>query len=58
MSKIIPKITIDDREVPYLDGKYQLNGSLTAATLQFTLPLSYASYKKLWNKEVTFFLKE
>ena len=58
MSKIIPKITIDGREVPYLDGKYQFNGSLTAATLQFTLPLSYAGYKKLWNKEVMFFLND
>tara|TARA_R110002020_G_scaffold50985_6_gene144539 strand:+ start:4204 stop:5256 length:1053 start_codon:yes stop_codon:yes gene_type:complete len=56
MSKIIPKIAIDGKAVPYLDGKYQLNGGLTAATLQFTLPLTYASYKKLWNKEVTFYL--
>ena len=58
MSQIIPSVLIEGREVPYLEGEYQNAGGLTAATLQFRLPLSYAGYKQLWNKEVTFFLKK
>ena len=58
MAQIIPSVLIDGRSVSYLDGEYQNTGGLTAATLQFKLPLSYAGYNQLWNKEVTFFLNE
>ena len=58
MAQIIPSVLIEGRNVPYLEGEYQNTGGLTAATLQFKLPLQYAGYNQLWNKEVTFFLNE
>ena len=58
MRKISPKILIDGREVPYIQGSYQKGGSLTAAVLEFNLPLTYGGRKKLWNKEVTLYMNE
>jgi len=56
MVKISPNILIDGQEVDYLKGSYKLGGNLTAATLEFTLPIQYGGRKKLWNKEVTLYL--
>ena len=53
-----PKVCIDGREVDFLKGSYQSNGNLTAATLTFTIPQIFGGTKKLWNKEVTFFLNK
>tara|TARA_R100001015_G_C4626814_1_gene186020 strand:+ start:959 stop:2008 length:1050 start_codon:yes stop_codon:yes gene_type:complete len=53
MSEITPEVRIEGVSVDYIDGTYQSTGGLTAATLQFKLPKSYAGYKDLWNKEVT-----
>ena len=58
MRNISPKIFIDGREVDYLEGKYKIAGTLTAATLNFKLPLAYGGRMKLWNKEVTLYLNE
>jgi len=58
MNKITPDVRIEGRSVVFLDGTYTNTGGLRAATLQFSLPLSFGGYKKLWNKEVTFFLSE
>ena len=58
MSKITPSVLIEGRSVPYDNGVYVNNGGLSAATLQFSLPLTYGSFKQLWNKEVTFFMNE
>jgi len=58
MLEATPKIYIEGREVDYLQGGYKNDGNLTAASLSFTLPLTFAGLKKLWNKEVTFFLNE
>ena len=58
MNKITPEIKIEGRNIPFLEGAYTNTGGLRSATLQFTLPLSFGGYKKLWNKEVTFFLSE
>ena len=58
MREISPKILIDGEEVDYLDGKYELGGSLTSAVLTFKLPLAYGAGKKLWNKEVLLYLNE
>ena len=58
MNEITPEVKIEGVSVDYLEGQYQSTGGLTAATLQFKLPLSYAGYKHLWNKEVELFLKE
>ena len=58
MKEITPEIRIEGRIVEYLEGNYQNTGGLTAATLQFKLPRQYDGFRKLWNKEVTFFLDE
>jgi len=51
-----PKICISGREVDFLQGGYKCDGGLTAATLTFKIALTFGGLKKLWNKEVTFFL--
>jgi len=58
MNEITPDIKIEGRSAVFIEGAYTNTGGLTAATLQFKLPLEYGGYKKLWNKEVTFFLNE
>ena len=58
MKEITPEIRIEGKVVEYLEGNYQNTGGLTAATLQFKLPRQYDGFRKLWNKEVTFFLNE
>ena len=58
MNEITPEVRIEGVAVDYLEGQYQNTGGLTAATLQFKLPITYAGYKHLWNKEVEFYLKE
>jgi|TARA_R110000824_G_scaffold194407_1_gene377027 hypothetical protein len=58
MKETIPSIKIEGRNVPYIKGAFTLTGLMRAATLQFSLPLTYGGYKKLWNKEVTFFFSE
>ena len=55
MNEIIPEIRIEGREVPFTRGAYTSTGGLTAATLEFTLPRTFGGFKKLWNKEVTFY---
>jgi len=56
VKKIIPEIRIEGIVVPFTKGAYTSSGGLTAATLQFTLPTNYGGFKKLWNKEVTFYV--
>jgi|TARA_Y100000401_G_scaffold63764_1_gene50668 hypothetical protein len=56
MTEITPEVRIEGISVDYIDGMYQNTGGLTSATLQFKLPKTYAGYKHLWNKEVTFVL--
>jgi hypothetical protein len=51
-----PKICISGKEVDFLKGGYKCDGGLTAAALTFTMALTFGGLKKLWNKEVTFFL--
>jgi hypothetical protein len=58
MNEITPEVRIEGISVDYLDGNYQNTGGLTAATLQFRLPRKTDGFRKLWNKEVTFFLNE
>ena len=58
MNEVIPKICIEGRAVDYIQGAYVNSGGLTAATLQFELPLIKDGYRKLWNKEVTFYLNQ
>ena len=58
MKEITPEVKIEGRNVDYLEGSYQNTGGLTSATLQFKLPLQGSGYRKLWNKEVTMYLKE
>tara|TARA_R110002012_G_scaffold269293_1_gene453370 strand:- start:767 stop:1819 length:1053 start_codon:yes stop_codon:yes gene_type:complete len=58
MIEITPRICIDGREVDYLEGSYKSDGGLTSSEITFKLPLTYGGMKKLWNKEVTFYLNE
>ena len=58
MTRLIPKITIENVEVDYFDGNYAQPGGLAAATLTFNIPMQEAGMKKLWNKEVKLFLNE
>lgn len=58
MASISAKIFIEGKEVDYIDGSYKNSGGMTAAELTFKLPLTFGGMKKLWNKEVTFFLNE
>ncbi len=58
MDAIIPRVCIDGREVDYIDGDYSNQGNLTSATLTFKMPLTQGGMKKLWNKEVTFYLNQ
>jgi len=58
MLELTPKICIEGKEVDYIKGGYKCDGNLTSATLTFTLPLTFAGLKKVWNKEVTFFLND
>ena len=58
MRESIPKIEIEGREVPFIKGAYISTGLLRAASLQFTLPLTYDGYRNLWNKEVTFYFEQ
>tara|TARA_R100000458_G_scaffold46832_1_gene45433 strand:+ start:9462 stop:10514 length:1053 start_codon:yes stop_codon:yes gene_type:complete len=58
MSESLPRIEIEGKSVPFIKGAYTDTGILRAASLEFTLPLTYGGYKKLWNKEVTFYFDE
>jgi len=58
MAEITARVCIDGREVDYIDGSYKSAGNLTAAELNFKLPLTYGGMKKLWNREVKFYLNE
>ena len=58
MTEITARVCIDGREVDYIEGSYKNAGNLTAAELNFKLPLTYGGMKKLWNREVTFYLHE
>lgn len=55
MNKILPSVYIEGREVELIKGAYTSTGGLRAATLQVTLPLISDGYRKLWNKEITFY---
>ena len=58
MLEITPKICIEGREVDFLQGGYKSDGGMSSSELTFKLPLTYGGMKKLWNKEVTFYLNE
>ena len=58
MIEVTPRICIEGREVDFLDGSYKGDGGITSAEITFKLPLTYGGTKKLWNKEVTFYLNE
>jgi len=58
MIEVTPKICIEGREVDFLEGSYKGDGGITSAEMTFKLPLTYGGTKKLWNKEVTFYLNE
>jgi hypothetical protein len=46
MREITARVCIDGREVDYIEGSYQNDGNLTAATLSFKLPLTMGGMKK------------
>ena len=58
MIEITPRICIDGREVDYIKGSYKSDGNLKAANMTFTISQMFGGTKKLWNKEVTFYLNK
>jgi len=58
MNRLIPKITIDGKEVTFLDGALTNTGGLRAASMDFKIPLRYGNEMKLWNKEVVMYMNE
>ena len=55
MNNLTPSVYIEGRQVDVIKGAYTNTGGLRAATLQITLPLVSDGYRKLWNKEITFY---
>ena len=55
MNELTPSVYIEGKEVDLIRGAYTNTGGLRAATLEVTLPLESDGYRKLWNKEVTFY---
>jgi len=58
MKVLTPSITIDGRHIDFIDGALTSTGGLTAASLQFKLPLSVGGNMTLWNKEVLLYFNE
>jgi hypothetical protein len=58
MIDITPRICIDGREVDYIKGNYKSDGNLKSANITFTISQIFGGTKKLWNKEVTFYLNK
>ena len=56
MQPVTPRITIDGVEADFITCQYKLPGILSAASLDFTLPLAIAGNESLWNKEVTLYI--
>jgi len=56
MFEKIPRITIDGREVDFIQSQYTQPGTLSAASLSFNIPLGVAGTESLWNKEVTLYV--
>jgi len=58
MQEITPNIYIDNEQIDYIEGSYNLNGGLTSAELHFEIPKPAGDFRKLWNREVTLYLNE
>jgi len=58
MRKLTPRISINGRDVDFLDGALTSTGGLTAASLQFKLPLTEAGNMALWNQEVLMYFND
>ena len=56
MQELYPIILVGDKRIDYVKGSLKMNGELRASTLTFTIPTLTDSKKKLWNKEVVFYL--
>ena len=56
MLELTPRITIDGRDVDFLNAGLSHQGSLKADQLDFTLPTATSVGMNFWNKEVTFFM--
>ena len=56
MLELTPRITINGRDVDYLDAGLSHQGNLKAAQLDFTLPTATSVGMNFWNKEVTFYM--
>lgn len=58
MPEISSEIYIDGKRVNYTKGTLQAQGNNTATQLTFTIPGDAVTYRKYWNKEVTFFFSK
>ena len=55
MQETSPEIYIDGERVEFTTGSLTKQGNSTASKLSFTIPGDSVTYRKYWNKEVTFF---
>jgi len=58
MPAISPEIYIDGQLTDFTAGNLNKSGQTTAGILSFTIPGDDVSFRKLWNKEVTFYLNK
>jgi len=56
MSHLIPKITINGKDIDYFNGRYASPGVFSAASLNFSIPTNIAGAQKLWNQEIAFYV--
>jgi len=55
MQETFPEIFIDGEKVDFTTGSLTKQGGNTASKLSFTIPGNSVTYRKYWNKEVTFY---
>jgi len=55
MQETFPEIYIDGEKVDFTTGSLTKQGGNTASKLSFTIPGDSVTYRKYWNKEVTFY---
>ena len=58
MHETTPEILIDGERVEYTTGNLTKQGNNTASKLTFTIPGDSVTYRKYWNKEVTFYFNK
>jgi len=56
MLELTPKITINGKEIDFINAGFSQQGNLKAAQLDFVIPTASGVGMNFWNQEVTFFM--